>query len=565
MLRRLFLSGRWLILALAILALAIWITLSWQYRLVTATVEDSMIAQAKAEVALMAEMIGHESQTRWLTDLRLPTSRRLTVIALDGTVLYDSQADPVHLDNHNNRSEIISARDTGLGVSRRHSDSVGHDLLYAAQRLPDGRVVRLAAPIAIEAGLTERLLRPMAVAGVLVITVAGLLISLHVWRDRTRVAELVAVSHAFGRGDFTRRAGLLGTDTLAHLGHELNTLGDRLHANQQDLTRSRELLETALGALDEGVACIDDLDLVLYANPAFRQLAAGGADVVGQPYYEHLPVLSVGGTTAIDHRRRHLRAALVAGRAGVRVVALVDLTEIKRLEGARRDFIAAVSHELKTPLTVIQGFTETLLDGAIDQPEHARDFVTKIAHHAERLALLVRDVLTLSRMERGSWDVKPQAADLARLTRELCDEYQPQAAAQQVGLVLDLPDSLPAHSDPELLRHLLGNLLSNAIRYNRPGGSVRVSLAEDGADHLRISVADTGIGIPAEHRERIFERFYRVDTHRSRAHGGTGLGLAIVKHLLEVLEGRIDLVSSEQGSTFTATVPRRDRRATGCL
>jgi two-component system phosphate regulon sensor histidine kinase PhoR len=244
----------------------------------------------------------------------------------------------------------------------------------------------------------------------------------------------------------------------------------------------------------------------------------------------------------------------------VRVVALVDLTEIKRLEGARRDFIAAVSHELKTPLTVIQGFTETLLDGAIDQPEHARDFVAKIGHHAERLAALVRDVLTLSRLERGSWDVRPQDADLVRLGREMIEEYQPQAAAQRVTLELIAPERLPATTDPELIRHLVGNLLSNAIRYNRPGGNVRLELGPDGAERIRIAVADTGIGIPPEHRERIFERFYRVDTHRSRDHGGTGLGLAIVKHLGEVLEGTIDLISGDQGSTFTVSLPRIDRR-----
>jgi signal transduction histidine kinase len=172
----------------------------------------------------------------------------------------------------------------------------------------------------------------------------------------------------------------------------------------------------------------------------------------------------------------------------------------------------------------------------------------------------VRDVLTLSRLERGSWEVKPQDADLVRVVRELLDEYQPQAAAQRVDLSLDAPQTLPVHTDPELIRHLLGNLLSNAIRYNRPGGAVRVLLAAEGDGHLRLAVDDTGIGIPPEHQERIFERFYRVDTHRSRDHGGTGLGLAIVKHLLEVLDGRIELVSGEQGSTFTVILPQQHPR-----
>jgi two-component system phosphate regulon sensor histidine kinase PhoR len=174
----------------------------------------------------------------------------------------------------------------------------------------------------------------------------------------------------------------------------------------------------------------------------------------------------------------------------------------------------------------------------------------------------VRDVLTLSRLEQGAWDVKPRPTDLARLGRELIDEYQPTAASQRTTLHLEAPGELAATTDPELVRHLVGNLVSNAIRYNRPDGHVWLRLDEGPNDTVRIEIRDTGIGIPVEHHQRIFERFYRVDTHRSRQTGGTGLGLSIVKQLLDVLDGSIALDSSSEGTRFTLTLPRTDLRAT---
>jgi two-component system phosphate regulon sensor histidine kinase PhoR len=258
-----------------------------------------------------------------------------------------------------------------------------------------------------------------------------------------------------------------------------------------------------------------------------------------------------------------LRALVIPVAGDVRVIVLHDLTELKNLEGARRDFIAAVSHELKTPLTSIAGFAETLLDGVIEEDSTTtREFVTKIAHHSDRLAELVRDVLTLSRLEQGAWDVRPEPTDLVLLGRNLLDEASQNALRQQVKLTLEAPATLPVISDPELVRQLIGNLISNAIRYNRPEGTVWLRLMAGDEGTVRLEVQDTGIGIPAEHQERIFERFYRVDAHRSRQSGGTGLGLAIIKQVLDVLGGSISLRSDGNGTCFTVTIPARDPRAT---
>ncbi|MBA3685340.1 MAG: GHKL domain-containing protein, partial [Planctomycetes bacterium] len=252
-----------------------------------------------------------------------------------------------------------------------------------------------------------------------------------------------------------------------------------------------------------------------------------------------------------EHQHRHLRARIVRAGDDVVVLVLHDLTEIKRLEAARRDFMAAVSHEFKTPLTSILGFTETLLaEGVLADPANARTFVERIGRHADRLASLVKDVLTLSRLEQGAWPLRPVACDLIDVANEVVAEFAAVAETATVSLTLDAPRSVPLRTDPELVRQLVGNLVSNAIRYNRAQGSVYIRVAARADGQAVIIVADTGIGIPSEHRERIFERFYRIDSHRSRQTGGTGLGLAIVKHLLQVLDGTVMLHSAADGTRF---------------
>ena len=391
--------------------------------------------------------------------------------------------------------------------------------------------------------------------------------------DRRRLAELRKVATAYAAGDIAQRTTFAGSDQIARLGGELNALGDALGSTRAALDAQRRMLDGAIGSLAEGVACIDHGDRVLYANPAWRHLAAAGGEAVGSPYYEHLPAAALAAAVTnvhtsnrseaveFEHRRRLLSGTVTRLDADSLVVVLHDLTELKRLENARRDFVSAISHELKTPLTAIAGFAETLLDGTLrEDPDAAYSFVEKIARHSDRLTVLVRDVLTLSRLEQGGWQVKPATVDVSELTTQLSEEHQATATAREVRLVGHCPPGLVATTDRELLHQLLGNLLSNAIRYNRPGGSVTLTCASEG-DRLRLRVSDTGIGIQPEHQGRIFERFYRIDTHRSRASGGTGLGLAIVKQITDSLQGTIAVTSGAEGTTFTVDLPRTDPRA----
>ena len=555
----------WLLAAGLILLAVAGITLTYQYQVVAGEIERGLTSQLRVECELLALLVdggGH------LPEAKLAGDRRLTLIASDGRVLYDSSADQHTMANHNDRPEVVLARRDGFAIARRLSDTTHHDYLYAGKLLHDGVILRIAAPLTVEDSLVQRLSLPVIFSTAVVVLGGGLALLVYTWRSRERVADLVEVSRAFGAGDFARRAQLVGNDAFARLGHELNNLGSRLCESQERVVAQRQLLDGALGSLSEGVACIDQLDRVVYANASYRQFAAGGADVLGQPYYRYLSADVIGlaitaltekndveaGALRFEHRRRHLQAAVAQGGDGISVLVLHDRTELMRAEAARRDFLSAVSHELKTPLTAIIGYGDTLLDGALEQPVVAQQMVEGIVRHGNRLIELVRDVLTLSRLEHGAWLVRSEPVDWAHLARTVLDDHRAAAAAKPVTLHYAGPEMLPGRCDPELVRQLIGNLVSNAVRYNRAEGHVYVRLVVDG-ERLQLIVEDTGIGIPLEHQSRIFERFYRVDAHRNRAIGGTGLGLAIVKHLCEVLGGEVQLRSSGEGSIFTIDLP----------
>lgn len=558
---------RWVLAVILIVVAVVGGTVAWQRQTLKHRIEQGLAEQLRQECLMVAGLLGHH---RDLPALPTTVDRRLTLIAPDGRVVAETATAALGMDNHNQRPEVTAARRDGFGVAQRSSGTTFRPYLYVAVLLPDGHVLRIAAPLEVEAALQADVVTPVAVSTSLLAGFGGLALALSAWRTRRRAATLVEVARAFAAGDLTRRSGLGGEDAYARIGRELDHLGERLGATQDRLAEQRLLLEVALGSLAEGVACIDRLDRIVYANAAFRHFAAGGRDVDQEPFYRHLGHEAVGAAvTALregrealpipvfEHRRRQL-AATVAGAAAaggqIAVLVLHDRTEILRLESARRDFLASVSHELKTPLTAIVGATDVLLDGALEEPTAARSFVESIARHSDRLSSLVRDVLTISRLEQGAWEVKPQAVDFTALARLVQEDHRAAAAAKPVTLVHEGPDTLLGTGDPELYRQLVGNLVSNAIRYNRPGGRVLIRQTIDG-DRLRIQVEDTGIGIPLEHRERVFERFYRVDSHRSRATGGTGLGLSIVKHLTERLRGTIDLESGDTGTTFTVDLP----------
>ena len=531
---------------------------------------DRLLAEAPLLVAL------HDGGSK------IPEGQRWLLIAEDGTVVAGSDLTGVASSpGMNGHADVVQARMSGRAISRIEAlveapgdgRPVLRRLLQVTAQVPAGRVIRLSAPLPESGG------DPWAVSHPATLTLGGAwllwmmaLISLG-RREERRISTVIGSVQALAMGVPEHRIDLPGDDGYARIAKELTILAEHERQTRDRLAGQSRMLELTLDGLAEGVACIDRLDRVLYANPAYRQFAAGGIDsigILGEPFYRHLANEALGSTlTALregrnpgripvfEHRRRIFEVVVADGGQGLAVLVLHDRTEVRRLEVARRDFLSAVSHELKTPLTAIVGFTDTLLDGAIDEPSVARGFVEGIGRHADRLANLVRDVLTLSRLEQGSWEQRPESVDFRKLALVVLEDHGPAAQAKPVTFTLDCPDSVPGICDPELFRQLAGNLVSNAIRYNRPGGEVRLVIGmADG--QVRMRVSDTGIGIPLEHRDRIFERFYRVDGHRSRQTGGTGLGLAIVRHLVEALRGTIDFNSGEGGTTFTVMLPLGD-------
>jgi two-component system phosphate regulon sensor histidine kinase PhoR len=570
--RRIVLGGWWLLIAGSILGAVTIATIVYQYSAVSTVVESGFQRQVAAESALLADVVATLPVERRadLAGHHPDRERRLTIIDPKGRVAADTHGDPGQMEDHASRPEVVEAKVHGMGVDRRRSATTGRETIYAATTLPDGWIVRVAMPVAAESSLVVSTWLPMAIGAAVVVAVTALLAMMQLFRDQQRFGALAAVARGFGEGAYDRRAGLMGEDALARLGHELNRLGDRLASSRAELRAQQALLDSALGALSEGVACIDPLDRIVYANPAFCRLV--GADAIaGMPLWNHLadagvvqalgrlradPVLRAIDAIACEHRQQHLMATVVPADDGVIVLVLYDRTEVHRLESIRRSFVASVSHEFKTPLTSIIGYTDTLLDHVLaEDRDMSREFVNKIANHAARLETLVRDVLTLSRLEQGGWTPAPVDLDLSQIAAEVVDAHAPVAGHRQVSLAVEAPESLPLRTDAEMVRQVLSNLLSNAIRYNRVGGRAVVRL-RPGTDVVEIDVADTGIGIPSAHRARIFERFYRVDTHRSRNSGGTGLGLAIVKHMVDQLDGMIEFTTGDQGTTFTVRLPR---------
>lgn len=361
----------------------------------------------------------------------------------------------------------------------------------------------------------------------------------------------------------------------AELAETLNSMGVQLQAQIRDLEAQRSQLEGILEGMTEGVLVEGPGGVILAINPAARnildiegEVAAGtrSGDLIRHPVLqEMIEQIRAGGRprsrdlTLYSPSERHLqvRGDICRSPAGPAVLLVFhDITDLKRLETLRRDFVANVSHELKTPLTAIQGAAETLLGGALKDADRGKPFVQSISEEASRLRRLVDDLLTLAQVESKQEEIRPETISLQAFLEKEVARHQPAARSRAVSLNLEpVPAGLVLPADREHLAQAVGNLLDNAIQYNRPGGRVTLRASSD-SGACRIEVEDTGIGIPPEDLARIFERFYRVDKGRSRETGGTGLGLSIVKHVTETHGGSVEVESKQGlGSRFTLILP----------
>jgi two-component system phosphate regulon sensor histidine kinase PhoR len=489
---------------------------------------------------------------------------RITIIAADGTVLADSRSNPAEMVNHGTRPEVMAALAGELGVDSRLSETVGVSFRYVALPVADGRIYRLSVPLT-EVDESLNRLRFSIVGSALLMILIGLAT---VWLVASRISrplgEITDAVSQIADGDTTRRMPAPRLAESARLAQSVERMAGELQRRVADAEDARNLRDDVLSALPDAVVLIDAGGSVVYANQPAKGLFGAPAGVSGlAPSAAKRVVEEALATSRLQRGEFTAGIPPVAFAVTVlplekgRMVLLVvrDITESKRVESMRRDFVADASHELKTPVAAIRAGAETILRAVEDDPAAVTRFAEQIDRIAIRLGRLVSDLLDLSRLEGERPTVEPVRLD--RLVEDEVVAYRSAADGNEIKLTLRLDDvEVLANSDD--LRLGFRNLLDNAIRYTAAGGTVKVEIRRQGAEAV-LEVSDSGIGIPSRDLPRIFERFYRVDAARSRETGGTGLGLAIVKHVVERYGGSVEVASElGRGSTFTIRLPLAD-------
>ncbi|NBD26859.1 two-component system histidine kinase PnpS [Paenibacillus glycinis] len=526
--------------------------------------------------------------------LKVITDSRVTFIRADGLVLGDSDHDPKTMDNHSTRKEVVEAKKDGVGHTTRYSDTIKENLLYVAMldhpEDPNSDIIRLSLSLKKADESVQRIWTAL-LAGLLILFVLAALISYRVARGLTRPLEQITrVSKRIKNLDYKARVDVKSNDEIGELGMAINAMADSLQVQMTRIHQNERQLGTVLDNMINGVVMIDASGTIVLLNRMAEEVLGFSAlDLVGHHYasakqqYELSQIIQ----EALDCRE-HLRDEVTFyfpeerlldlnlvpifednDEFGGVLLVLQDVTAIRRLERMRSEFVANVSHELKTPVTAVKGFAETLLGGAVDDPETARSFLQIIYDESDRLNRLIGDILELSKIESRRVPLQFSPVELSSFVNKTIELMSAEAVRKQIRVSATVEEGLYVEADEDRLRQIVMNLLANGIAYTTDGGSVSIvvepvhdpnlSLDEHGQEnyeHIRIHITDTGMGIPKKDLPRIFERFYRVDKARSRSSGGTGLGLSIVKHLVELHKGTITVESRVGvGSTFTIELP----------
>lgn len=522
--------------------------------------ESRLLLEVLADHTLTAP---NDPLSRTVTALTEAGDLRITVIAASGEVLVDSEAPAEMMENHAGRPEVAAALQGRPGRSVRFSSTVGTGMLYLAfpVETPDGRVVvRTALPTAAVDESLQRIRAIMfrlAVASLAAAALLSFLFSRHVVRP---LKEMTSFARRIARGQFDPPIKVSGGGELGELATAFNTMAARLEQSLSELSEQRAYLQAVVGSMAEGVIAVDSDSRVILVNPAAQQMLGLVSDeVIGHPIQDVVSlqslVLALEDTLQTERghlveleldqpTRRIVRAHTAALKGsgpyvGGALGLIYDITELRYLERVRTDFVANVSHELRTPLTSIHGFTETLLNGADEDPETRRRFLQIINRETERVTAIINDLLDLSRLESDQLEVNWSILPLRRLIEETLPLVADVAEQKHIKLLVNVDPQIRVRADEALLRQVFINLLDNAVKYTPDsGGKVTVD-AEVRNGVVLVTLSDTGIGIPPADLPRIFERFYRVDRARSRQMGGTGLGLSIVRHIVERLGGTI--------------------------
>ncbi|EAH2780447.1 two-component system histidine kinase PnpS [Listeria monocytogenes] len=509
---------------------------------------------------------------------------RITVIDSKGDVVADTKKDPEKLDNHMNRPEVtdILKKGESVGISIRESDSLGYSMLYVAvpvkhQGKTDG-VLRISISLeSVDAAVAKLWGNLALIFGIALVIIAA--ISVFIARKITRpVREIIEVSTDLANHKYDSRIHGKISGELQDLSISVNILAESLETQMFEIKQNEQRLNAIVQNLVSGVMLINVDKQVIMTNRTMYQIL-GETEITGKPFYEVIKSFALSQlieatfeTKTIQQKeiilyfpREMILDASVSPILGENgeitgiILLLHDITQIRHLENVRSEFVTNVSHELKTPVTALKGFAETLLDGAMYDEVLLKKFLTIIKEESDRLHRLIMDILALSRIEQNPVAENVELVDVDEVIEQSARTIFEMATEKNIRVTI--PEKTSAYvmieTDRDKLQQIVINLLSNAINYTPVDGKVEVKLIEQEAEVI-IEVTDNGIGIPAKDIDRVFERFYRVDKARSRHSGGTGLGLSIVKHLVENCGGRIEVESQEEvGSTFRVTLPKK--------
>lgn len=540
-------------------------------RLLRRNLEDEIARGLEREASLLATLLPADS-LRWpdvARELGARIGQRVTLIDPRGVVRGDTEFDRGalgQLENHLARPEVQQALSTGVGRAARLSASTNERRMYVAVRggPPGLAVVRVSTTLAAVDAQVGHVQNAVALFGLLALLGVGALAWLFAREVARPLVQLAGAARAIADGRSPAFPDSRVPEVALHI-VTLRDMHEQLDQRFTDLVREREETTTLIETMADGVIAADSRGVIVTLNRAARRLLGYGPDdpfpaLAGlfheKPARDLVAAVLAGDEAEARELDRGGRILLVTGRAlpnGGALLVIRDVTELRRIDAVRRDFVANVSHELKTPLTSIAGYAETLATESSGRSQ-AEAFARTILSNARRMQRLVDDLLDLARIESGRWQPNPVPVDLAALAADAWAAFADRAGERQVHLITTAA-RCRVRADADALRAILTNLFDNALRYTPAGGRISV-IAEKAAGGVTISVADTGAGISAEHLPRIFERFYRADPGRSREEGGTGLGLSIVKHLVEAHGGRVDARSTlGKGTTIRLFFP----------
>ncbi|WP_422657815.1 two-component system histidine kinase PnpS [Paenibacillus sp. EC2-1] len=508
---------------------------------------------------------------------------RVTFIQKDGTVIGDSESDPASMDNHAHREEMMQAETEGLGSTIRYSSTLGEDMIYVAIPVKQGSFdgyIRLAMSLKeVDQGVRQGW--TVMGAGIIVLFIIAAFVSYRVAASLTSPLEkITSVARRITRQDYDARVQLNRQDEIGQLSLAINGMADSLQTQLKTIRDNEDLLQSVLNNMTGGILMLSyDGSIVLVNRAAEEMLGVKAEHVTGKPYrelrqhYELTKLIEEGlehRTNFREERNLYYPVESIVRMDGVAMVQddgsyrgmlflMQDVTDIRRLERMRSEFVANVSHELKTPLAAVKGFAETLLGGVEDE-KTSRSFLQIIYDESERLNRLIRDILELSKIESKRIAMEYSPIHLFPFFQSLVEFMQPESNKKRISLHMEVPEELFLEGDEDKLRQIFTNLLSNAINYTQEGGRVQLIVRDmhvhEHGDTVQFIVKDSGLGIPKKDLPRIFERFYRVNKSRSRSSGGTGLGLSIVKHLVDLHHGTIKVESElGLGSSFIIEMP----------